>query len=106
MTGERLRRRRRMRGLLGVVAGAALLVGAAPVLAAQGTLMAKLGDTTTASDAAAVAERTGLTLVNTHPEIGWATYEYDGNRRPPTPRCAPTRRSSASTSPPPVSRWT
>lgn len=80
MTSSSPRARRRMRHLLGAVVGTAALAAAAPAFAADGTLMAKLGSTTDEATAAAVAERTGLTHVNTLPEIGWATYEYEGDR--------------------------
>lgn len=63
-------------GFVGWAAAPALAADAAPA----GTLMAKLGATTTSAEAAAVAERSGLTHVATLEEIGWAAYEYTGDR--------------------------
>lgn len=78
----------RARGWRARTAAAALAVLPALVLAAgaqgadapQGTLMAELGRTTTPAAASAVAQRTGLRHVGTLPEIGWAAYEYSGDR--------------------------
>lgn len=72
------------RGRWGVaaLAAAAMAMGAAATgaAAADGLLMAKLGDTTTDADAREVAGRTGLTHVETIPELGWAAFGYTGDR--------------------------
>ncbi len=86
--GRRKRGARRLRRLLasGMV-GAMVMMGwaATPAVSADaatiGTLMAKLGTTTDEARAAAVGDRTGLTHVSTLEEIGWAAYEYTGDRR-------------------------
>ncbi len=92
MRTQHKRARRLRRALtLGALALTGLsAVGVAPALAdgvagteanqSQGTLMAQLAGPTTQASADALAQRTGTTVAAIHPEIGWVTLDYTGDR--------------------------
>lgn len=80
----RRRGRRRAAALTALAAGACLAGATTAATAADpmdhdGVVMAKLAPGTSAAEA--VADRTGLELRSAIPEIGWAVYGYDGDRR-------------------------
>jgi len=75
------RRLRLLGASLALAGGAALAALPAAAAADDGAVMAKLGGNFSDAGAAAVAERTGLDLEWTIPEIGWAGYASDGDPR-------------------------
>ena len=81
-TSRRIARRRAPIATAAAVCAAAGLALASPAGAgppADGVVMAELGGEFSEASARAVAERTGLRLRTTIPDIGWATYEATGD---------------------------